>query len=512
MPYKINAITGKLDRVLGDHSELDQLNWSVAGHIFDEDVTFGDFDIDDVGDIALDSISSDSDTSVIVNLGTDPGDDFIAGNNNAFRVTGDTDRIGIGKIVPTAQLDVEKLAVTDISGNVESIQQKLTARAGSASSAIYTALDTRVETLGIENYTGALKGIAASFAHSGTGTLAGITGNDFSVINVNGNLSGAIGYKTFIRNLGTGTLSTAIGFDASAPQVTAGTILTYYAFRARNPVAANTNFAFYSDGGACEFNAGGATVDVVTIDGAAGQSGSLLRLRDSNGNPYIDSGDGLTSSEFVGNDQGLNIPFRWEGTTEDKLFMVVPASDEVRLGDGDTNYLVTNKIGDTWWVGSGTGVPYGHMYVDGTQSIIVALTQNTPAEVKDDGTTSVDDGWLAGDLNQMTFPTGGTEHYIAIAKPGVHHITWSLSFHMVTGAANTQIHGGLAIDGTPIEDKCEVHRTISNATDTGNVASSCLVDLPNGTEQLSIWIKNTTNNNDVEVHHGSLTAVMVGGT
>ncbi len=182
---------------------------------------------------------------------------------------------------------------------------------------------------------------------------------------------------------------------------------------------------------------------------------------------------------------------------------------------GATTYMQTEADADTFWVGEGTGLPYGHMYVDGTQVIRVAITINTPAEVEGDGTggtATAEDGWLGGDLNLITFPTGGTEHYITVTKPGVYHINWNLSFKMVTGAANTQVHGGLAVDGTAIRNKCEAHRTISNNTDTGNMAGSCIVDLPNGTEELSVWMENSTNSNDADVSHGSLVAVMVGGT
>ena len=169
--------------------------------------------------------------------------------------------------------------------------------------------------------------------------------------------------------------------------------------------------------------------------------------------------------------------------------------------------------GDTFWVGAGTGVPYGHMYVDGTQSIIVALTLNTPTEVEDDGTTSAEDGWLAGDLNLFTFAPDSNSHHLNITKAGVYHITWNLSFKMVTGAANTQIHAGLTVDSTTfVRNKCEAHRTISNNVDVGNMAGTCIIDLPNGNEELSLWIENTTNSNNADVVHGSLTAVMIGGT
>lgn len=200
-----------------------------------------------------------------------------------------------------------------------------------------------------------------------------------------------------------------------------------------------------------------------------------------------------------------------DGAADDEKGKIVIGINDGSNTNTPTEILEIDSTGGTFWKNTG-GLVFGHMYVDGTQSIIVALTLNTPAEVEDDGTTSAEDGWLAGDLNLITFPTGGTEHYITVTKAGIFHITWNLSFKMVTGAANTQIHAGLAVDGTAIRDKCEAHRTISNNTDTGNMAGSCMVDLPNGTEELSLWMENTTNSNDAEVVHGSITAIQVGGT
>ncbi len=218
------------------------------------------------------------------------------------------------------------------------------------------------------------------------------------------------------------------------------------------------------------------------------------------------------------NDGGMDVDFIVESVNVDPALKVDAGTDTViltasKIGDGGTtNYQNIDNTGDTWWVGS-AGLPFGHMYVDGTQAIIVALTLNTPTEVEDDGTTSAEDGWLAGDLNLVTFPTGGTEHYLTVTKAGMYHVNWNLSFKMVTGAANTQIHAGLAIDSTTfIRDKCEAHRTISNNSDTGNMAGSCIVDLPNGTEELSIWMENTTNSNDAEIVHGSLVITHIGGT
>lgn len=66
---------------------------------------FGDSDVSNVGDISLDSISSDSATSVSVVLGTDAGDDLIVATD-ALVVEGDNKRVGIGTTSPSVTLDV----------------------------------------------------------------------------------------------------------------------------------------------------------------------------------------------------------------------------------------------------------------------------------------------------------------------------------------------------------------------------------------------------------------------
>jgi len=48
----------QIDDSIDDHSELVNLAWSVAGHTIDANIDFAGYDIDDVGDISLDSITS----------------------------------------------------------------------------------------------------------------------------------------------------------------------------------------------------------------------------------------------------------------------------------------------------------------------------------------------------------------------------------------------------------------------------------------------------------------------
>ena len=170
-----------------------------------------------------------------------------------------------------------------------------------------------------------------------------------------------------------------------------------------------------------------------------GQDGSLLMS---------------TSNKHLFRDTALGI------YSQADTFLDLFADGAVRIGDSSggapTHYLnidTSSDSGDAWWVGSGSGWPYACMYVDGTQVIIVALTTGVIAEVKDDDTTSLDDGWLAGDLNLITFPTGGDEHYLSVTKAGFYRVQWSLSFNTANPGANVEIHGGIAVDGTAIRNK-----------------------------------------------------------
>ena len=67
--------------------------------------TFGDGNITNVGNIALDSISSDAGTSVAITLGTDAGDDLLVGTDKLV-VEGDTGRVGIGTTAPAGLLEI----------------------------------------------------------------------------------------------------------------------------------------------------------------------------------------------------------------------------------------------------------------------------------------------------------------------------------------------------------------------------------------------------------------------
>ena len=75
--------------------------------------SFSDGNITNVGDIALDTISSDAGTSIGVTLGTDAGDDFNVGSGKLV-VEGDTGNVGIASPTPSALLTVGETSGTPV--------------------------------------------------------------------------------------------------------------------------------------------------------------------------------------------------------------------------------------------------------------------------------------------------------------------------------------------------------------------------------------------------------------
>lgn len=183
----------------------------------------------------------------------------------------------------------------------------------------------------------------------------------------------------------------------------------------------------------------------------------------------------------------------------------------IRLYDGQTAIELDDILLAEYMLGIIDELVMGHMYIPGID-IIVEITDGNPTEVFDDGTTSVGDGWAAGELNDVTFPTGGDEHYLTVTKPGKYEIIWNMSFMMDGPGANIQVHAGIMIDGTATRNRGEAHETIANNSDTGLIAANAIIDCPNGTEQISLWVLNSDNNVDITIAHGDVTIKLIGST
>ena len=89
------AVNDELNVIAFKSFETSDMVSATNGGTFNGNVSFGDNNITNVGDISLDTISSDAGTSIGVTLGTDAGDDFNVGSGKLL-VEGDTGLVSIG--------------------------------------------------------------------------------------------------------------------------------------------------------------------------------------------------------------------------------------------------------------------------------------------------------------------------------------------------------------------------------------------------------------------------------
>ncbi len=215
--------------------------------------------------------------------------------------------------------------------------------------------------------------------------------------------------------------------------------------------------------------------------------------------------DQEAANTIAGDANVLHLIGDFDGTVTGTSHMLyLDERDGVDYGIYQNGTAPSSLGGDFYWHGDGSGLLFGSMYA--AAEIIVPIAAANPVEVEN----AAQDGWTAGELNGVTFPGGGTEHYLTITVAGRYEIIWNMSFHIATGAGSA-IHGGVMIDGVAVRDNGEAHRDVANINDTGNMGAPCIADLPNGTEEISLWIIND-NSNDVHVMHTTVTVKQIGGT
>jgi hypothetical protein len=161
--------------------------------------------------------------------------------------------------------------------------------------------------------------------------------------------------------------------------------------------------------------------------------------------------------------------------------------------DGDV------MTGDLTFSGDGSGLYFGSMYSNAT----IAVT------IGDSNPTEIGDTWTAGLFNGVAF---GASHYLNVGAngAGMYLVNWSLAIAQNSPGAAIQTEQGIMIDGSAINPG-RTHRTIANSTDTGASAGTAIIDL-SANEQVSLFVLNETNTTNLDVQHGNLTIVQIGGT
>ncbi len=266
-----------------NHSAINEREWSLAGHTIDTNVSFGNNNIANVGNISLGSVSSDNGVDIVVNeTGLDV--DFrieTNGRPNAFFLQGSSGRVGLGTSMPTDLIAV----VGDLQGQGITLDSSSGAgivmdKGGEGNNAVFT-----YKTGGVSMWNLGLVG-------TNNFTVRELTGFN-NVITVK---SGSPANMLYLNNTG------LIGVNETSPD-------------AMVEIVSNS-----------------ITEECLHLRGAVSQSASLFLLTDYSDQIYLDSGNGLTGSEFVGNEQGVDIDFRWETIAISNAFVINAGAEQVQFG------------------------------------------------------------------------------------------------------------------------------------------------------------------------------------
>lgn len=437
----------------------------------------GGFNLTNGGDAAFTKVVVDNisiDDITIISTGTSPLEIGSAGGKNLTLAAG----------IPTGNALISILAANfSISG--EDVEQDGTnpdysmMGTGSAFFQVIgdsggSACDTRIFSSGSGCFVGAFSNDDLLLAANGSEKARVTTGGNFVITGSDIGITGATDLLSLAANVltvnGTGTATTS--------WVVGNLTMTSAGFN--HTTEATTGFSFISDTGYF----------------FAAKAVEFLRMNKGK----------FPFTTFNDDGEDINVIFK----TDDggSLLLIDAGANEIYIGDGgSTNYTKFSNTGDRTFVGT-AGEIFGHMYV--AASFNVGTQQNVITEVEDAG----EDGWTAGELNVSTFPTGGTEHYLVAGAVGMYEVSWDLSIS-TANASGGEIHGGIMVNSTAIRDKGEGHRKISASNDTGSMSGHAIIDIASvaGTaDEISLWLLNTSNDNDITVEHGNVCIAQIGGT
>ena len=151
------------------------------------------------------------------------------------------------------------------------------------------------------------------------------------------------------------------------------------------------------------------------------------------------------------------------------------------------------------------GMTYGSMSVN--SELIVTTGDANKHEV---AVTGTGDGWAVGPLHNVTFPTGGTEHYVTVTQPGIYLGLYSMSGH-TAGGGGTGVHSGFRTNTTNHENVGEAHTDVGNANETTELVGFDFFDLTAGTEEVAMWVS-IDNSQNFHVDHATLVIIQIGRT
>jgi hypothetical protein len=155
---------------------------------------------------------------------------------------------------------------------------------------------------------------------------------------------------------------------------------------------------------------------------------------------------------------------------------------------------------DTYWTGSGFGLPYGTMYQEDTGFGLTLATQNVWYKLN-----VLNTNILAGELNLVTFPD---DHYLQVSKAGRYKIEYSLTGR--SSASNQSFSFGIMVNDI-IQSPGKSRIFFINAVRDLTMSGTTILNLE-ANDQISIGARNTTSaGRTITVAFINVSIIMVGG-
>jgi len=334
--------------------------------------------------------------------------------------------------------------------------------------------------------------------------------NDGDLTRTNNRVGSAAGVRAGLRHRGDGLISLGGAF-AGRVEIQGGTedgvITTAYAFLDEGCDGGNGALGGITNcsGLLVKNSSGGATtvgtqygVQIEDLSHAVNSYG--IRVGATNSGAIWLSGTGGTAVEgiqFGSPDTNLYRSAASTLKTDDNFIALSLSTGEFEVEDD----------GDTFWVGDGTGVPYGAMYQTGGSTFTTTLTDQSTWYELDAATTNMN----ADELNMVTFPD---DHYMEVAKAGRYTILYTASIEINSVAGGAQhIELGIMINGTEVVPGPGVSHWSFAAISTESAYSGiALLDL-NADDEISIGAVNDSSAGKIlTVDHLNVITTMEGGT
>lgn len=172
--------------------------------------------------------------------------------------------------------------------------------------------------------------------------------------------------------------------------------------------------------------------------------------------------------------------------------------EHIKFGDvNGSDYMEYDPVNDLLFFVGNSGMAHGSMYADDAAQTVTVSAANTAYEVAA--------GFTTGEVKDVTF---GGAHYLVATKAGKYKVEWSLSVNSAT--VDNEVKAGLMIGGTE-NAKGTARTVLPVANAPGHLSGCTILDLA-ASDQVSLFVENATNTDDIVMEHGNLNMIQIAGT